>query len=212
MWPCLAERENGVFLGLGAGGTWLSFGWLRFNGDTSSGAFRTGTKDVWQNAILAELLKNSRGRTPENVLLHGCAMRLVGLRLLDSVGKDSAAPFVSRKQVAALYAGYGWAGHVARKDSSHPGHAAIKWRNVRWWEFMKSVGAGSRDHSWRHRRRNWVRSFEHGLSKILSINWWEVVNLDRTSWKEGKHKFVVGEGPNLSGKRLLLTIWPVRQC
>ncbi len=38
--------------------------------------------------------------------------------------------------------------------------------------------------------RNWVRSFEHGLSKILGINWWEVANLDRTSWKEGKHKFV----------------------
>ena len=79
----------------------------------------------------------------------------------------------------ALAAMYGWAGHVARK-----------WRNARWWEFMKSVGAGSRDHSWRHRRRNWVRSFEHGLSKILGIYWWEVSNLDRSSWKEGKHKFV----------------------
>ena len=90
----------------------------------------------------------------------------------------------------ALAAMYGWAGHVARKDSSHPGHAAIMWRNVRCWEFMESVGAGSRDHSWRHRRRNWVRSFEHGLSKILGINWWEVANLDRCSWKEGKHKFV----------------------
>ena len=85
---------------------------------------------------------------------------------------------------------YGWAGHVARKDSSHPGHAVIKWRNARWWEFMKSVGASSRDHSWRHRRRNWVRSFEHGLSKILGIGWWEVATLDRSSWKEGKHKFV----------------------
>ena len=90
----------------------------------------------------------------------------------------------------ALAAMYGWAGHVARKDSSHPGHAVIKWRNARWWEFMKSVGASSRDHSWRHRRRNWVRSFEHGLSKILGISWWEVASLDRSSWKEGKHKFV----------------------
>ena len=41
----------------------------------------------------------------------------------------------------ALAAMYGWAGHVARKDSSRPGHAVIKWRNARWWEFMKSVGA-----------------------------------------------------------------------
>ena len=90
----------------------------------------------------------------------------------------------------ALAAMYGWAGHVARKDSSHAGHAAIMWRNVRWWEFMKSDGAGYRDHSWRHRRRNWVRSFEHGLSKILGVNWWEVAKRDRTSWKEGKHKFV----------------------
>ena len=58
---------------------------------------------------------------------------------------------------------YGWAGHVARKDSSHPGHAAIRWRNAEWWEIMKSTGVGSRDQTWRHRRRNWVRSFEHGF-------------------------------------------------
>ena len=55
---------------------------------------------------------------------------------------------------------------------------------------MKSTGAGSRDHSWRHRRKNWVRSFEHGLSKILGMNWWEAANLGRSSWKEGKCKFV----------------------
>ena len=116
----------------------------------------------------------------------------MGIGVLGSVGKDSAAPFVPRKQVASLYAGWskewfratkhaahalrtkmnlpslwhralaamhGWAGHVARKDNSHPGHAAILWRNARWWEIMKSIGAGSRDHSWRHRKRNWVRSF-----------------------------------------------------
>ena len=71
----------------------MEFSWVselvvlgcHLDGDTSSGAFGTGTEDVWQNAILAELLKNSLGRTPENVLLHCCAMRLVGLRLLDSV-------------------------------------------------------------------------------------------------------------------------------
>ena len=39
----------------------------------------------------------------------------------------------------ALAAVYGWAGHVARKDSSHPGHAAIRWRNAEWWEIMKSA-------------------------------------------------------------------------
>ena len=54
----------------------------------------------------------------------------------------------------ALAAMHGWAGHVARKDNSHPDHAAILWRNARWWEIMKSIGAGSRDHSWRHRKRN----------------------------------------------------------
>ena len=90
----------------------------------------------------------------------------------------------------ALAAVYGWAGHVARKDASHPGHAAILWRDVKWWEIMKSTGAGSRDQTWRHRRKNWVRSFEHGLSKILGMNWWEVANLGRSSWKEGKCKFI----------------------
>ena len=57
------------------------------------------------NKFLAELRQNSRGRAPQNVLFHGCTLRLVGFRLLGSVGKDSAAPFVSRKQVASLYAG-----------------------------------------------------------------------------------------------------------
>ena len=26
--------------------------------------------------------------------------------------------------------------------------------------------------------------------KILGVNWWEVANLGRSSWKEGKYKFV----------------------
>ena len=55
---------------------------------------------------------------------------------------------------------------------------------------MKSTGAGSRNQTWRHRRKNWVRSFEHGLSRILGMNWREVANLDRSSWKAGKCKFV----------------------
>ena len=90
----------------------------------------------------------------------------------------------------ALAAVCGWAGHVARKDASHPGHAAILWRNVKWWEIMKSTGAGSRDQTWRHRMKNWVRSFEYGLTKILGLNWWEVANLGRSRWKEGKYKFI----------------------
>ena len=49
------------------------------------GRLEQGRKMFGRTRCLAELLKNSRGRTPENVLLHGCAMRLVGLRLLDSV-------------------------------------------------------------------------------------------------------------------------------
>ena len=150
--------------------------------------------------------RDSRGRTPQNILFYSCSMCLVGFRLLDSVSKDSATLFVSRKQVAALYVGwseepgccvggsvsnnetcfpcveekiespvpvaqtlaamYGWAG-VARKDSSHPGHAAIKWRNARWWEFMKSVGAGSRDHSWRHRRETGFAA----LSMVCRRSW-----------------------------------------
>ena len=55
---------------------------------------------------------------------------------------------------------------------------------------MKSAGVGSRDQTWRHRRRNWVRSFEYGLFKILGLNWWEAANLGRSSWKKGKYKFV----------------------
>ena len=47
------------------------------------------------------------------------------------------------------------------------------------------------DQTWRHRRRNWVRSFEHVLSKILGLNWWEAANLDRSSWKKGKFNFVI---------------------
>ena len=95
---------------------------------------------------------------------------------------------------------------MARKDASHPGHAAVRWRNAEWWEIMKSTGVGSRDQIWRHRRRNWVRSFEHGLSKILGLNWLEAANLGRSSWKKGKYNFVNkavrcwgGPGPNIVG-------------
>ena len=29
-----------------------------------------------------------------------------------------------------------------------------------------------------------MRSFEHVLSKILGLNWWEAANLGRSSWKK----------------------------
>ena len=109
-------------------------------------------------------------------------------------------PSLWHRTLAAMH---GWAGHVARKDVSHPGHAAILWRNARWWEIMKSIGAGSRDHSWRHRKRNWVRSFEHGLSKILGIGWWEVAKRDRDSWKEGKYRFICDAVRRWGGPRPL---------
>ena len=117
----------------------------------------------------------------------------------------------------ALAAVYGWAGHVARKDNSHPGHVAILWRSERWWEIMKCAGTGSRDHSWRHRRRNWVRCFEHGLARILGANWWEVANLDRGKWKEGKYKFVCDAvrrwgGPKPLWKKAFVDRLAVNRC
>ena len=115
----------------------------------------------------------------------------------------------------ALAAVYGWAGHVARKDTSHPGHAAVLWRNVRWWEIMKSargpvlvitVGdiAG----------KNWVRSFEHGLSKILGVNWWRRLRIlvaavgKKASVSLFMMLYGAGEDPSHSGKRPFSTIWP----
>ena len=121
-------------------------------------------ENVWETASFVVLLEDSRGRTHQNVLHHGCFKRLVGFGLLDSADKSSSAHIISRKQVASLHARwksqdvlwmdwfrttkraahalrcrlnlpslwhralatvYGWAGHVARKDASHPGHAAI---------------------------------------------------------------------------------------
>ena len=77
---------------------------------------------------------------------------------------------------------------------------------------MKSAGIGPRDQTWRHRRRNWVRSFEHGLSKILGVNWWEVANLGRSSWKKGNTNlstklYDVGEDPGCLGRRPFFRIW-----
>ena len=89
----------------------------------------------------------------------------------------------------ALAAVCGWAGHVARKDPSHPGHATIQWRNAEWWEIMKSTGAGSPDQTWRHRRRNWVRNFEHVLSRILGLDWWAV------RWWLGRKAFLENLAP-----------------
>ena len=104
----------------------------------------------------------------------------------------------------ALAVVFGWAGHVAREDSSHPGHAAMRWRNAEWWEIMKRTGVGSRDQTWRHRRRNWVRSFEHVQSKIFGLNWWEVANLGRSSWKKGKYNFANKAVRCWGGPRVIL--------
>ena len=72
----------------------------------------------------------------------------------------------------ALAAVYGWAGHVARKDPSHPGHAAIRWRNAEWWETMKSSGAGSRDQTWRHCRSKAVRCWWWWLGRRTFLRIW----------------------------------------
>ena len=117
----------------------------------------------------------------------------------------------------ALAAMYGWAGHVARKDNSHPGHAAILWRNVRWWEIMKSIGAGSRDHSWTSKKETGFAV----LSMVCPRFWASTggrlrIVIAAVGKKASISSFVmlfgVGEGPDLSGKRLLLTVWPVRRC
>ena len=39
-------------------------------------------------------------------------------------------------------------------------------------------------------RRNWVRSFEHVLSKILGLDWWEAAKLGRSNWRKGKYNVV----------------------
>ena len=74
---------------------------------------------------------------------------------------------------------------------------------------MKSTGVGSRDQTWRHRRRNWVRSFEYGLSKILGLNWWEAAKFGRSSWKKGKYHFFnkavrCWGGPRVTWKKAFL--------
>ena len=84
----------------------------------------------------------------------------------------------------ALAAVYRWAGHVARKDSSHPGHAAILWRNAEWWEIMKSTGVGSRDQTWRHRRRNWGAQFR---ARFVQDSWLELVG-GCESWSQQLEK------------------------
>ena len=72
----------------------------------------------------------------------------------------------------ALAAMHGWAGHMARKQESHPGAAVISYKNVEWWEIMKSAGLGACDHTWRHHKKNWVCGFEYALSAILGRVWW----------------------------------------
>ena len=105
---------------------------------------------------------------------------------------------------------HGWAGHMARKKEMHPGAAAISYKNVEWWEIMKSAGIGACDQSWRHQKKNWVRGFEHALSTVLGLGWWsEAKKSCRKSWQRGKFVFV-GEavrywgGPKLINKKYTL--------
>ena len=68
---------------------------------------------------------------------------------------------------------------------------------------MKSTGVDSHDQTWRHRRKNWVRSFDQVLSKILGLNWWEAANLGRGSWKKGKYNFVSKAVRCWGGRRVI---------
>ena len=63
-----------------------------------------------------------------------------------------------------------WPGKMERTP-----YAAIRW----WWEIMKRTGVGAHDQTWRHRKNNWVRGFEHALTKILRLGWREVAKLSR---------------------------------
>ena len=109
--------------------------------------------------------------------------------------KRSAHALMSRLSLPALRhralaAMHGWAGHVAWKEEAHPGVAAILWRNGEWWEIMKNAGTGAHDQSWRHQKNNSVRGFEHALSKIYGLGWWDAAKRSRESWQRGKYKFV----------------------
>ena len=67
-----------------------------------------------------------------------CGMGLTGFvqrkRATHALRTKMNLPCLWHRALAAMH---GWAGHVARKDICHPGHAAILWRNARWWEIMK---------------------------------------------------------------------------
>ena len=110
----------------------------------------------------------------------------------------------------ALAAMHGWAGHMARKNEMHPGAAVIPYKNVEWWEIMKSASTGDHDQTWRHPKKNWVRGFEHALSTVLCLGWWsEAKKCCRKSWQKGKYVFL-GEsvrhwgGPKLINKKYTL--------
>ena len=63
----------------------------------------------------------------------------------------------------------------------------VQWRNAEWWEIMKGTGVGSQDHSWRHPKKNWSRGFEHALTKICGLGWWEPA---RSDWQGKRWEFV----------------------
>ena len=108
----------------------------------------------------------------------------------------------------ALAAVHGWAGHLARKEGPHPGAVAVQWPNAEWWEIVKGTGVGSQDHSWRHPKKNWSRGFEHALTTICGLGWWEPA---RSDW-QGKGWEFVCEAVRRWGRPGLGTSYSIRGC
>ena len=86
----------------------------------------------------------------------------------------------------------------------------ILYKNMEWWEIMKSAGLGARDQTLRHHKKNWVRGFVYALSAILGLGWWaEAKKCCRKSWQKGKIVFVSEAirhwgGPKFINKRYTL--------
>ena len=68
-------------------------------------------------------------------------------------------PALWHRALAAIH--FGQDTRLGRRSST--GATVVQWRNVEWWEVMKSAGASSSGQSWRHPKKNWVRGFESTL-------------------------------------------------
>ena len=118
---------------------------------------------IQENRWLRSMLGGRKGQDVEWVAwLRATTRKAHGLRSRLSL------PALWRRALAAMH---GLAGHMARKKDVHPGAAAVSCRNAEWWEILKSTGIGTHDQSWKHQKKNWVRGFEHALSKILGLGW-----------------------------------------